>query len=155
VKASHHFRSVLIAGAVFLWFFGGSSIRCASAMEPLTLARHRDWLVIRGLHLPDGEIRIHYLEAYCRAGSTDADWVKHTVIPHRSELLSTSADGQQMKLRDTLEDGLVVEHTITVDGDHVDFRAHRAEFDQHSIPGALGAAVRAARRLHRFWTKQH
>jgi hypothetical protein len=34
-------------------------------------------LVIRGHHLPGREIRINYLEAYCRAGSTDADWV-HT-----------------------------------------------------------------------------
>jgi hypothetical protein len=32
------------------------------------------WLIIRGPHLPHGGIRVNYLEAYCRAGSTDADW---------------------------------------------------------------------------------
>ena len=46
----------------------------------LTLRRDGHWLVIEGKHLPDGELRINYLEAYCRANSTDADWVKHTVI---------------------------------------------------------------------------
>jgi hypothetical protein len=94
----------------------------APAAESLTLARDGHWLVIRGLQLPGGEIRINYLEAYCRPRSTEADWVKHTVIPHRSELLSASADGRQMQLRDTLEDGVVVEHAITAGDDQIDFR---------------------------------
>jgi hypothetical protein len=46
-----------------------------------------NWLVIKGAHLPNGEVRINYLEAYCRPGSTDADWVKHTVIHHTNELV--------------------------------------------------------------------
>jgi len=87
----------------------------------LTLQRTNHWLVIRGPHLP-GEIRINYLEAYCRAGSTDADWVKHTVIPHRNELVSLSADAKTLRLRDTLADGVTVEHTITARDDEVEFR---------------------------------
>src|SRR5438046_1543936 len=75
----------------------------------LTLARDANWLVIRGTKLPGGEIRINYLEAYCRANSTDADWVKQTVIPHRAELVSMSNDNKVLKLRDTLEDGVTVE----------------------------------------------
>ncbi|MEA3213789.1 MAG: hypothetical protein QOE70_6846 [Chthoniobacter sp.] len=95
----------------------------AQAGEPsLTLAREGHWLVIRGAPLPGGELRINYLEAYCRAGSTDADWVQHTVIPHTSELLATSDDGKTLKLRDTLADGVTVEHTITAGEDEVDFR---------------------------------
>jgi hypothetical protein len=88
----------------------------------LTLARDGHWLVIKGPQLPGGEIRINYLEAYCRAGSTDADCVQHTVIKHNSELVSLSADGRTIKLRDTLADGVTVDHTITAASDEVDFR---------------------------------
>ena len=92
-----------------------------SLAHTLTLARTNHWLVIRGAHLP-GEIRINYLEAYCRAGSTDADWVKHTVIHHTNEFLSWSADAKMLRLRDTLADGVTVEHTLTARDDEVDFR---------------------------------
>lgn len=93
------------------------------AAEPaLTLSRDQNYLVIHAPHVPGGEIRINYLEAYCRAGSTDADWVKHTVIHHTTELLSLSEDRKVMKLRDTLADGVTVEHTITARNDEIDFR---------------------------------
>lgn len=84
------------------------------------------WLVIRGDHIPGREIRINYLEAYCRAGSTDADWVQHTVIAHRTEQVALSEDRRTLRLRDTLEDGVTVEHTITTRSDGVEFqlRAH-------------------------------
>lgn len=88
----------------------------------LTLAREGHWLVIRAPHVPGGEIRINYLEAYCRAGSTDADWMKHIVIPHKSETVSLSEDAKVLKLRDVLADGVMVEHTITARADEVDFR---------------------------------
>ena len=80
------------------------------------------WLYIEGDHLPGKSIEVNYLEAYCRAGSTEADWVKHTVIPHRAELISLSADRKTLKLRDTLADGVVVDHTIRAGSDDVDFR---------------------------------
>lgn len=89
----------------------------ASAAEPLTLARDGKWLIVRA---PAGDIRINYLEAYCRAGSTDADWVKHTVIPHRSETLAANAE--TVRIRDVLADGVTVEHTITARGDEIDFQ---------------------------------
>jgi len=97
----------------------------SQAVEPpsaLTLARDGHWLVIRSPQIPAGEIRINYLEAYCRAGSTDADWVKHTVIKHTSEFVSLTDDAKVLKLRDTLADGVTVEHTITASADEVDFR---------------------------------
>jgi len=93
-----------------------------AAPAPLTLVRENHWLVIRGADLPAGEIRVNYLEAYCRAGSTDADWVGHTVIPHTNVLVSLSAEGRVLRLRDTLADGLVVDHTITAGTDEVDFQ---------------------------------
>jgi len=91
----------------------------ASALcrDPLTLSREDHWLIV---HTSAGAIRINYLETYCRAGSTDADWVKHTVIPHKSQTLSASAS--EVRLRDVLADGVTVEHTITARGDEIDFR---------------------------------
>jgi hypothetical protein len=99
-----------------------ASVLGAEDKPTLTLARDGHWLVIRGAHLPAGEVRVNYLEAYCRAGSTDADWVKHTVIRHTCELVSLGADGKVLKLKDTLADGVVVEHTITARDDEVDFQ---------------------------------
>jgi len=94
------------------------------AAEPpaITLSRDDHWLVIHAPRVPGGEIRVNYLEAYCRPGSTDADWMQHTVIPHRSELISLSDDHRVLRLRDTLADGVVVEHTITAKDDEVDFQ---------------------------------
>ena len=94
----------------------------AGAAEPAALAIRweKNYLTIRG-DFPGEEVSTLYLEAYCRAGSTDRDW-NQTVIPHKAELVSTSADGKVIKLRDTLADGVVVEHTITAGIDEVDFR---------------------------------
>jgi hypothetical protein len=88
----------------------------------LTLAREANWLIVRGARIPGGEMRTNYLEAYCRAGSTDADWVAHTVIPHRCETLALSDDRKTLRLRDTLADGVTVEHVITAKDDEVDFQ---------------------------------
>jgi hypothetical protein len=87
----------------------------------LTLAREANWLIIRGAHLPKGEIKINYLEAYCRAGSTDADWKQHTFVGHQTELVSVSPDGKEMKLHCKVNDGLTVDHVITAGDDEVAF----------------------------------
>src|SRR5437867_3996223 len=102
-------------------------IRLLAATGILTLAREDNWLIIHGPQIPGGAIRINYLEAYCRANSTEADWVQHTVIKHRSELVSLSSDQKILKLRDTLADGVVLDHTITAGADEIDFRltAHK------------------------------
>src|SRR5438093_11747834 len=107
----------------FYWPFlsilaaAGACFQPLAAIDTLTLAREGNWLIIRGPQIPGSEIRINYLEAYCRANSTDADWVQHTVIKHRSELVSLSSDQKILKLRDTLADGVVVDHTITAGAD--------------------------------------
>lgn len=95
----------------------------AIADEPaLTLRREANWLIIDGSHLPGEAIRINYLEAYCRAGSTEADWGKHTVIGHRSELVFRSADGRRIEIRDELQDGVIVKHRIEARQDEVLFQ---------------------------------
>ena len=105
---------------VSIFLFALLSLGRADSLTLRFKAPH--WLYIEGDHLPGKSIEVNYLEAYCRAGSTDADWVKHTVIPHRAEVLSLSADRKVLKLRDTLEDGVVVDHTVTAGTDDVDFR---------------------------------
>ena len=90
----------------------------ATAAE-IKIARDNHWLVIKAPDVPGKEIRINYLEAYCRAGSTDADWVKHTMVGHRTETLSAS--DKQIKLRCKVNDGLVVEHDIRAVSDGVTF----------------------------------
>ena len=94
----------------------------APGEQALTLARDGHWLVIRGDHLPGGEIRINYLEAYCRAGSTDTDWGTHTVVPHETRFVSVREDRKVMTLTDRLEGGVEVAHTIIARPDEVEFR---------------------------------
>lgn len=87
----------------------------------LTLQWEKNFLTIRGDHLPGKEMSVMYLEAYCRPGSTDRDW-KETVIGHKTELVSASEDGKLIKLKCTLNDGVVVNHEIRAGKDEVDFR---------------------------------
>jgi len=91
------------------------------AQNTLTLAREQNWLIIRAAHLPGKEIRINYLEAYCRAGSTDADWRQHTFVGHQTQLVSASADGKRIELHCDVNDGLSVDHVITAGDDEVTF----------------------------------
>ena len=42
-----------------------------SPENPLTVHWDKNFLRVRGASIPGGEIEIHYLEAYCRPGSTD------------------------------------------------------------------------------------
>jgi len=103
---------------------------CASAIQaaepvaklPLTLHWEKNYLTISGDHLPGKEMKIHYLEAYCRAGSTDADWVTYTTIPHTTTLLEANAEGTLIKLKCEVDDGLVVTHEIRSTHDEVDFQ---------------------------------
>lgn len=94
----------------------------AAEPVPLRLRWEKNFLTISGDQLPGKEMRIHYLEAYCRDKSTDADWRQHTKIPHRTELLEASADGTFLKLKCLVEDGLEVTHEIRSTSDEVDFR---------------------------------
>lgn len=93
----------------------------AFAAEPLTLDWEKNILTISGEQLPGGAVKVLYIEAYCRPGSTARKW-DETVIGHKTELVERSADGTRLILRDRLKDGVVVTHTITVKADEVDFR---------------------------------
>ena len=87
----------------------------------LRLKWEENILTISGRALPGGELKVLYLEAYCRAGSTDRKW-DETVIGHKTRLVSASPDGREIRLQCTLKDGVVVDHEITAGADDVDFR---------------------------------
>jgi hypothetical protein len=87
----------------------------------MTLSWSKNILTIRGPHLPGDELKVWYLEAFCRPGSTDRDW-KETVIPHTTRLVEISPDGRWLRLQSTLADGVIVEHEIRAGRDEVDFR---------------------------------
>lgn len=88
---------------------------------PLKLRWEKNYLTISGDHLPGKEIVVHYLEAYCRAGSTDADWDKHTVVGHQTRLVETAEDQTLIRLEDIVNDGLRVEHVIRSTHNEVQF----------------------------------
>ena len=50
-----------------------------AADSGLRLAWEKNMLTISGENIPGGEVKVWYLEAYCRPGSTDRDW-SETVI---------------------------------------------------------------------------
>ncbi|MDH3582808.1 MAG: hypothetical protein OER86_01180 [Phycisphaerae bacterium] len=92
-----------------------------SPTGPLTLTWDKNILTVHGEHLPGGQLKTWYLEAYCRPGSTDRQWQK-TVIGHQTKFIRRSYDGRQIQLRCLLNDGVTVDHTITAAADEVDFR---------------------------------
>src|SRR5947207_1133016 len=78
----------------------------------LTLSWADDYLTITGDDLAGGNMRVHYLEAYCRDGSTDRAW-EETTIGHHTKIVPAPADRHSLKLRCTVNDGVVVDHEIT------------------------------------------
>lgn len=117
-------RTARLLGPITLLCFSVCcATRCGAAegrKPPLRIQWEKNYLTIEGESIA-GPVRIHYLEAYCRPGSTDREW-SQTVIKHQAELVSTGEAGRVIKLRDTLADGVVVNHTITASHDEVDFR---------------------------------
>ncbi len=107
----------LLLGSLFLMFLPQGT---EQKSEKLMLSWADNYLTIRGPRLPKEGVRVQYLEAYCRPGSTDRDWAE-TVIKHKTKLVSASDDGQGIKLRCILEDGVIVTHEITAGEDEVRF----------------------------------
>ena len=98
-----------------------SALAAEEKPSPLKLAWEKNMLTISGTPLPGGPIKIHYIEAYCRPGSTDRDGGE-TAHTHGATLRGAAADGSRLKLQCTLADGVVVTHDIRTLADNVDFR---------------------------------
>jgi hypothetical protein len=93
----------------------------AADPPPLRLAWKDSILTISSPTLPGRELKILYIEAYCRPNSTDRAW-DQTTIGHKTRLLSAAPDGRSLTLECTLRDGVTVRHEITAAPDEIDFR---------------------------------
>ena len=98
---------------------------CAAEPEPFVLSWNKNMLNIRrpagaAEQIPGGEIQIHYIEAYCRPGSTDREW-RETTIGHKTKLVSGQGTSH-LRLQCTLRDGVVIDHDIRGLATSVDFR---------------------------------
>src|SRR5262245_16236879 len=118
-------RSRRFALVVVLALLSGSGAPAPGEGHPaeapdLRIHWEKNILTITG-NFPGKTIPVNYLEAYCRPGSTDRDW-KETVIGHRTDLVKADEDQKRIRLKCTLNDGVVVEHEITASADEVDFR---------------------------------
>ena len=95
---------------------------CASAADDLhlRLSYKDEYLTISSGDLPGKEVKIHYIEAYCRAGSTNRRW-DLTTIGHKTKLVSAADDGKRLVLQSDLRDGVIVRHEIVAGADDVTF----------------------------------
>src|SRR6184192_1164724 len=84
-------------------------IAIAWANEILTIANPR---------LGEAPISLRYLKAFCQDGSTNRAW-EETVIPHRTELLSSSLNAIQ--LRSALGNDIVTDHQIVTNENEISF----------------------------------
>lgn len=94
----------------------------ANAQEKgLRLAWSKEMLTISGNDVPGKQVKIQYLEAFCRPGSTDRDW-SETVIHHTTTLVEADTNGKRIVLRHALDDGVTAESEIIARDDEVEFR---------------------------------
>jgi hypothetical protein len=108
--------------AVCLTFLSGTLAEEPAKSRELSISWEKNYLTISGEHVPGKVVRVLYLEAYCRPDAHEADWVKHTVVGHKTELVSASEDGKRIELKCILNDGVTVHHLITAKAEEVDFR---------------------------------
>jgi hypothetical protein len=110
-------RSSLIALVIIPW----SWVLHAAEPKfgPWRIGWEDNMLTIRGEGLPGQELKVWYIEAYCRPGSTDRDW-RETTIGHTTELINASDHALELRCR--LTDGVTVTHKIRSVPEGVDFR---------------------------------
>lgn len=121
MPSTAHRRAARVSGrcfrpALFALVFATAAL---GADRGLTIDWEKNYLTIHGKEIPGGTIRVLYLEAYCKSGSTDRDWGQ-TTIPHATELLSAAPHVIRLKCR--VQPSVVVEHEITAGKDDVTFR---------------------------------
>ena len=95
-------------------------IPCFAEDLGLKLVWQKNILTISGTRLPGGQMKVLYMEAYCRPGSTNRKW-EQTTVGHTSRLLSADTDGKHLILQCTLNDGVIVHHDIRAGTDEIVF----------------------------------
>jgi hypothetical protein len=116
----HSCARKILAAILFTGFFAPPTAH-ADEDRAMRLAWKDNYLTISGPDLPGREMKILYIEAYCRPGATDRKW-DQTTIGHTTRLISAAADGHSLVLECTLKDGATVRHEIRAGVDELDFR---------------------------------
>lgn len=111
--------------------FSGVSASAADEPASMTIRWENETLLVDGGPVEGSNLAVNYIEAFCRPGSTARGW-NQTVIPHKTELVAASADGRRIELKSTLEDGVVVTHTITAGTDEIDFQLVATNPTEHA-----------------------
>jgi hypothetical protein len=103
------------------WVMSAVTAHAAADDKSMRLSWEKNILTISGPDLPGREIKILYIEAYCRPGATNRKW-EQTVIGHKTRVVSEAEDGRSLVLECTLSDGVKVRHEIRAGTDEVEFR---------------------------------
>jgi hypothetical protein len=105
------------------WLTSLFAVRCDA--QPVDRSLEIEWanniLIIQG-DFPGKQLKTWYLEAYCRPNSHETDWSKHTVVGHQTRLVEATKDKKKIRLQCKLKDGVIVDHTIKVQKDNIDFQ---------------------------------
>ena len=107
-----------LCGAL-VFALGSPASRAAEPLD-IRLRWEKNYLTISSPRIPGREMKVLYIEAYCRAGSTNRKW-EQTTIGHTTRLVSSAEDGRRLVLECTLNDGVKVRHSLTAGDDNVDF----------------------------------
>ena len=107
--------------ALALAFLFAPTAPAADDDPKMRLAWKDNYLTISGPNLPGREMKILYIEAYCRPSATNQKW-EQTTIGHKTKLLWAADDGHALALECTLSDGVKVKHEISAIADEIDFR---------------------------------
>src|SRR5207253_10048035 len=93
----------------------GILLLCVSAraadVSPLNVEWRDNYLTISGEQMPGRTMKVLYIEAYCRGGSTNQRWEK-TTIGHSTRLVSAAPERHSLVLECKLKDGVLVRHEI-------------------------------------------
>src|SRR5262245_10790132 len=99
-------------------------------VDGMSIAWDKDYLVVSADGLPGGDVRIHYLEAYLRSGTTNRHWLK-SMIPHRTN--SVSASPKRIELQCKVEPTVIVDHLIEAGKDDVTFTITAKNTGDHFV----------------------
>ena len=100
-------------------------------------AKNNGHLIIEDDRLPGRNLKVWYVEIYMRRGSRLG--FPGGVIRHTTRLVDADPQGSWLKLRCQLEDGVIVDHDVSVDEDAVDFRTAASNPTASDSPVAWGA----------------
>lgn len=98
-----------------------------------TLGWTNNLLTWRDARLPGGQLEIWYLEAFLRPGAHDRDWGQ-TTLRHRTELLTATPDGSELRFRTRLDPAVEVLHEVVVTEDGLDLRFLLTNAGTNAVP---------------------